>query len=217
MSSFALITEGETDQAVLDNILAGHYNFDIEVNIIQPRKDATDQYRYKNENFGGWEQVLEYCNSLSLSDVFLQNEWLVIQVDTDACNHPSFGVDLTKNGVAREVEDIIEDVRKKIISKIHSETFQNFSHRIFFAIAIHSTECWLLPLYIDNKKSASKILGCENHLKIALKKKNLEFAKEAKLYSKISKPYLKNINLLAGRKISKSLDIFLHSLPTIEG
>ena len=54
MASFALITEGITDQAVLENILTGLYGEDVEVNPLQPLRDATDTSRVKSDSFAGW-------------------------------------------------------------------------------------------------------------------------------------------------------------------
>ena len=45
MTSFALITEGITDQAVIENILFRYYKDEVDVRPLQPPRDATDDAR----------------------------------------------------------------------------------------------------------------------------------------------------------------------------
>ena len=78
MVSFALITEGITDQAVIENILIGCFDDPI-VNPIQPLRDATD----KQATHGGWELVLEHLRSPGLNQALQFNDFVIVQLDTD--------------------------------------------------------------------------------------------------------------------------------------
>ena len=64
MSTFALITEGVTDQVVIENILIGMFGEDVFVHPLQPIYDETDSSRI--EAFGGWQSVFRYCESCLL-------------------------------------------------------------------------------------------------------------------------------------------------------
>jgi len=53
MKTYALITEGRTDQAVIENILHGFLGtYDADVNWLLPLRDDTDLNR--SENFSNW-------------------------------------------------------------------------------------------------------------------------------------------------------------------
>jgi hypothetical protein len=60
MPTFAVVAEGITDQAVIENIIQDYYRANLEdevdVNNLQPLRDATDQARASGQ--GGWERVL---------------------------------------------------------------------------------------------------------------------------------------------------------------
>ena len=74
MATFGLITEGKTDQIVIDNILAGYFNSrDIDINELQPLRDETDKNR--SETFGGWYRVFEYCRSIRFKEAFQFNDY----------------------------------------------------------------------------------------------------------------------------------------------
>lgn len=82
MNTFGLIAEGITDQIVIKNILAGYFNnLNIRVYPLQPLIDETDEN--KAENYGGWSQVIDYCQSDEFQDAFQSNEYVIIQIDTD--------------------------------------------------------------------------------------------------------------------------------------
>ena len=83
MTTFGLIAEGITDQIVIENILAGYFNNpDIDVNFLQPLRDETDTNKQKN--YGNCDNVIEYCKSVKFKEAFQSNEYIIIQIDTDA-------------------------------------------------------------------------------------------------------------------------------------
>jgi hypothetical protein len=216
MSSFALVTEGLTDQIALETILLGYYSDDdLEVRPLQPMRDVTDLSR--QGSFGGWELVLEYCLRTDiLNEALAFNDYLIFQIDTDCAEHKNFGVALTDGGADRSATEVIKDVREILIQKIGLELFEEQKHRIFFAIAIHSLECWLLPLHASDARSAKKTKACEAHLTRALQRKDVLYAKDADCYEKLVKGYSKRETIDLHRSKSESFDIFLRSLPLFQ-
>lgn len=212
MKNFALITEGITDQIVLESILCGYYNEDLEVNIIQPVRDATDESR--QENFGGWEKVLEYCTLSAFKEIFLFNKYVVIQIDTDITEHVNFEISHNFNGIPKTVPVLVNDVREKIKSQINPDVFETFKDRIFFAIAVHSLECWLLPLHVTTPAAMKKTVNCGDNLSRAVTRANGVYKKEYREYEVLTKNFFKKKNVLFTKEKSESLSIFLDSLPT---
>lgn len=206
MVSFALVTEGITDQAALETILCGYYEEEPDINPLQPLRDATDESR--QSGFGGWGQVLEYCESGDLQDALLVNDYLIIQIDTDCGEH--FGVSLTDGGKDRPEVDIIDDVRKILVSKLGDGFYQEFQDQILFAISVHSLECWLLPLHASTLKASSQIKSCAKRLGRAA---NIKLDKDYQVYKALSKGYGKKEVIETARQRNASFHVFLSSLP----
>lgn len=206
MLSFALVTEGITDQAVLENILCGHYGEEPAINPLQPLRDATDEHR--QGSFGGWEQVLEYCEHGELSEALIFNDYLIIQVDTDCAER--FGVALTDGGKDRLETELIAHVKNVIISKLGDQFCRDYENQILFAISVHSLECWLLPLHADKAKDSGRTKSCAKHLERTTK---AQLVKDYRTYLRLSKPYLEKSAITRGRQHNVSLDAFVASLP----
>lgn len=92
MVTFALITEGITDQVILDHMVDAFYeakykdevevDTEIYINPIQPARDETDASRAST--LGGWEEVFKYCSHSELiADCLSSNDFVIIQIDTD--------------------------------------------------------------------------------------------------------------------------------------
>jgi len=212
MVTFGLITEGITDQIIIENILIGFFNKDIEFNILQPLRDETDKYRAKN--YGGWCKVVEYCANDEFKEALLFCNYIIIQIDTDVSNKPD-GYDIPhhENGKELTTIELIEKVINKFKNLIGEEFYTKHQDQIIFAISVHSTECWLLPLYYtDNKKS--KVINCLRTLNQALRKKE-SFTidvKNPEYYEDISKQYWKNKLLMKHYKNNPSLKIFIEKV-----
>ncbi len=222
MTTFGIISEGPTDQIVLENILCGYFsNADLNDNIrfIQPFRDNTDKYGAADS--GGWTNVFEYCRSKKLLEIFEQNDYIIIQIDTDRSEEKNYDVKKTNNeGIKYSPEELIDKVIEKF-QQIFSNTFENnfasFSGRIIYAICVEEIECWLLPLYYDDKiKQATN--NCIYHLNRKIdhkfgfyidKKNKSDMGKE---YNKLSKDYLKNKKLRSCYKDNPSLRVFIESL-----
>ncbi len=144
---FGLISEGPTDCNVLENILIGYFNKDISgyINVLQP----------KSGKIGGWERVLNYCGTIDFKNDFVDNDFIIIQIDTDRSYEKPFNVLHEENGKKYTVEMLIEKVKERFNQEFESkfglDFITKFGHRILFAISIHAIECWLLPLYYEDK------------------------------------------------------------------
>ena len=210
MAKFALACEGITDQIVIENILCGFYkdydDLDEEIQPLQPPYDVTTQ-KQKEGEFGGWEMLLEYLSEKRFRDDVLNSEYVIIQIDTDISEHVNFGV-LQKD---LSVEELISKIIERLIFQIDSKVvfYNSYQEKIIFAISVHSLECWLLPIYKANKNE--KITGCFEALQRESKK--IKVVKEYASYEKLSKPFLKQKELMKIASKSSSLQIFINKLP----
>jgi hypothetical protein len=214
MVKFGLITEGITDQIVIENILVGYFdNPDIIVNPLQPLRDETDKNR--TANGGGWTLVFEHCRSEKFEDAFDANQYVIIQIDTDTSGEIGYEISNTDVETEREFtpEELIEKVCQKLKDLVGNDVYNAYAERIIFAIAVHSTECWLLPLYYtDKNKSETK--GCLNRLNRELikKEKFTISAKDTAYYEFVSSKYCKHKTLMSKYKHNPSLKIFIEEL-----
>lgn len=221
MASFMLITEGPTDQEVIEAVLAGYFGEEPDFPFRRPLRDATDESRQAKGSDGGWERVLEHCeNAEDLLREDLQiNDYLLIQIDTDCGDHKNFGVSPTVNGQDRPVTDIIMDVRKLLIAKLGEEFYGDFQDRILFAISVHSLECWLLPLHVvkpakDAVKKSSQTKSCADRLdKYFQQHGGIIYNKDVPTYRKLADGFLDKANIQKTRERNVSFDVFVASLP----
>ncbi len=150
--SFALITEGPSDQVVLTHFLAAYFSDpDIVANPLQPPSSHVP---------GGWTEVVRCCSSSRVEAALVDNDFVVIQVDTDVCEEVGFGVARRgPSGNDLTPDELIGDVVAFLVSRIGQAVYAQFSARIIFAVCVDSIECWLLPLYFADGKQ-SKTVNC---------------------------------------------------------
>ncbi|HFA52144.1 MAG TPA: phage tail protein [Bacteroidetes bacterium] len=211
MPTFGLITEGPTDQVVIKHILFGVFNDpDLPINQLQP----------KNNEPGNWVKVLDYCCSGDFKPALIDNDYLIVQIDTDVLISEKlpekYKVDLPSN---LSVEEIIGRVAEMLISLIDDENnfWEQYGKHIIFAISVHQLECWLLPIYFTNKKTkAAKITGCIDTLNEVLpqQEKGLYIhGKDLGYYKKMSKQFRKKIHKIY--HLNPSLKIFVEQVLVI--
>lgn len=211
--SFALVTEGLTDQIIIENILVGFFDDpDIDVNPLQPLRDETD--RHRTVTSGNWHKVLEYCSSEEFRGAFQFNDYVVIQIDTDVAF--DYGVsNRDENGTELSVESLIGRVKAALIAHIGQDFYARYTDHILFAISVQSIECWLLPLFFSDKKR-SKTVNCLGTLNQALKSKRPfsidPSSKNPKYYESISVEYAKHKRLMAVYSSNPSLEVFVLEL-----
>ena len=212
MAKFGLVTEGITDQIVIENILCGFYrdydDLDEEIHPLEPPRDETDMKQAYSEFGTGWSAIFNYLSETRFREDVLNSEYVIIQIDTDIAEE--FGCSINQ-----PIEEIVKSVIVKIVEKIDSkeEFYQKHKEKIIFAISVHSLECWILPIYELNKKE--KIISCEDKLKKAVVKvsKKLKAEKNYKTYEKLSKDFLKHKNLIKIASKNSSFQIFIDKLP----
>ena len=220
MPTFALIAEGITDQVALDAILEGYYrdrtDDGIDVNPLQPRRDETDRTRVAEDTFGGWELVLEFCaDHARIAEALVLNDYLIIQIDTDCGDHPRYGVNLTVDGQDKSVGELVGAVRLKLIETLGAPLYERNRDRIFFAICVHSLECWLLPIHETQDGKRKKTKSCETHLQVTLCRSGLPYQKDYDTYSSLSRDYRKRDFVTRHLRYNESFEIFILSLPDL--
>jgi hypothetical protein len=214
MKTFALVCEGGTDQRFLEHLLHGLYGNQVQANPLQPVLDATDQNR--QGNFGGWENVFAFLERMdSMDEVFATNDYLIIQIDTDVCEHVNFGVGKQKAGENKTTYRLILDVRERLIEKIGIEVYAKYEKHIAFAICVHSLECWLLPLHAKSHADQIAVLNCEERLARAFAAKDEKYEKDSIFYRKACKPLRKKDGIELCYSNSESFRHFHRSLPPI--
>ena len=216
--SFALITEGITDQVALEAVLKGHYkrhgDVDVDIRVVQPLRDATDASQQAKDSDGGWERVFEACsNPQTASDALRFSDYLIVQVDTDQGDHVNYGLPLAPGGVDVDEATLVEQARAMIATKF-GERWPAIQDRVFMAISVHSLECWLMALHVADAPCATK--SCENRLEKHLRKQDQPYEKTYRCYEAVSKGFRKPKELDAARKRSVSLDRFVDSLPVVQ-
>jgi len=214
--SFALVTEGITDQVALEAILKGHYkrfegDIEVVVNAIQPIRDATDASR--QGDFGSWEKVFEACARPEVSDNALAfNQYLIVQIDTDMGDHANFGLPLAPGGVDVDETALVTQARAIIATKF-GDKWPHIEDRVFTAVSVHSLECWLMALHAPAATRSTK--RCEERLRQELVRQNKAYDKNHACYTAISKDFRKTKRLDDARSRSVSLDRFVESLPPV--
>ena len=209
---FGLIAEGPSDHSVLKNILIGLLGKDIfdEITELQPNFGESNDDSLKR--FGGWYKVFQYCRTDDFKKAFVDVQYVVIQIDTDVSEHLHYDIKQTDNlGVKLLPEILIEKIREKFILII-AETFgisflETIKDRIIFAISVDEIECWLLPIYY-NDKVRQAIHNCDYRLH----QKAGKFEKNADDYDKISKEYRKSKIIQKAYPENPSLKIFVESV-----
>ena len=147
MASIALICEGASEVKMLTYIVTRYLGDEIVVNAIQPTLTSTG----RQANEGGWLEVLNHCNDETINAVFATNDYLVIQIDTDACAQVNYDVNVYDENNRKVADDILyERVRSRLLKGLSAGIQTKYADRILFAICINETECWLLPLYYEN-------------------------------------------------------------------
>jgi hypothetical protein len=215
MANIGIISEGITDQIVIENILIGLLrDDDLSIDPLQPSRDATDEDLATSA--GNWDKVFEYCESSRFRYAVLNTDFVIVQIDADIFKTKEisekyrlhFATDIS-------VEDCVLQIQNMLIELIGRDFYTSYSSKIIFAISIDSIECWLLPIYFQNKpQQASKTINCLNTLNQALSKQEnyVIDKKKPQYYRKASKPYLKHKDFERLYPMNPSLKIFVESV-----
>ena len=211
MGDFALVTEGPTDHAVLENILRGFFSE-------QPRpliivREHPDPVSDQPE---GWTTLMAYLRDKKFKAAFQFNEYLVVQVDTDVSEEKGFDVPKQNNAGPLSLEALVEAVKARLMSEIGTQDWITYGTKFIFAIAVGEIECWVLPLWEDQDAKAGKTAGCLKALGAALRRDKHSWMQKGHKhfddYLFASKQYLKRTILMQRGVKNPSLRIFLDDL-----
>ncbi|MEN9613186.1 MAG: hypothetical protein RLZZ628_4000 [Bacteroidota bacterium] len=219
MIGFGLITEGITDQIVIENILYGIFDTRvIPLTQLTPRIDEGDYNQMVRPT--NWLTVLEYCQSDEFR-AFLRttSDYAIIQLDTDALKGDSVPLQYRIHLQALQQANPAECVKivvNQLVMLIGNDFYETFKDRILFAISVDSIECWLLPFYWSTQKAkAAKTANCLEPLNEGLKKAGISIyihAKNPDNYRKISKLLRKHKEFMKLQALNPSLAIFVESV-----
>lgn len=216
MPSFALITEGITDQVVIERILESHYrdaeDDELHVEYLQPIRDTTDRSRQSADDFGGWEQVLEHCSYPEhIVGALAVNDYLIIHVDADMCRHESINI-----SNEMEVSEVCDFLVGLIKDRIGMPLLGEYGDRLIYAVPVYSTECWLISFYTNVEHEKSRVNNCRQHLNNLLSASRVRYDKNYRIYSEITRPLRRPRDLRAASAYSDSLAKFISDLPGID-
>lgn len=206
---FGIISEGPTDQIVLEGILYGYFeDKNLPVNMLQP----------KPGNTGNWDKVFKYCESNDFKEALTSAysvDFLIVQIDSDFIRRQEVPEKYRFNPNNLTPKEVAMTMRELLISAIGTDFFQEYANRIIFAIAVDSIECWFLPVFFSNKpKIAAKTTNCLETLNTVLPQAEgfSIHAKDEKYYRIISKRFQKKRDLLSWADKNPSLSWFINEL-----
>lgn len=220
MPTFGIIAEGITDQIVLENILCGYLGDQDEdpvVNYVQPPFDATSQ----GGGFapGGWSLVFKSLEAGDHRKALQSNNYIVIQIDTDVSEEKGFDVSRREDGRELTLEELVDRVVSRLKKAMGLDFCTKYQDCIIFAVAVNQMECWLLPLFENDK--AEKITGCLKTMNDERSKRNKRplsaqgqrgDRKEPRSYEDASRPYANRRTLMKVYARNPSLKLFIERL-----
>ncbi|WP_143393884.1 hypothetical protein [Fimbriiglobus ruber] len=205
---------------VIENILVGYFQGQEEPSItfVQPPPASVATPSPP----GGWTRVFDSLKRGDCQQVLQFNDFVVIQIDTDVQEEPGFDVPRREGGSELSLPDRVARVIARLKRDVEPEFCTAHEHRILFAIAVDSIECWLLPLlYVNNK--AQKTTGCLDAANDTLRKKKMdglssaEGTKFPRAYERASREYTKQKSLTKHRSRNPSLELFVKQLDDLQG
>ena len=225
--TFGLITEGVTDQLVIDTIINTVINYESEKVLTTPLCPMDDEPT-------GWTKVFTYIGSETFREAFKDKGFsAVIHLDTDTKGFWSElftgredVLDILKEtpvvsgGDNDKVDAILSQIESLIRLVIGPEFYDSHKERIILAIAVNEIECWVLPYHAVKESDKGKIVNCLNSLNALLKKDgysispNGKAANDFRYYRKAIKDLSKRKTLFEKHHHNASLKIFVDRLLT---
>lgn len=170
MHTVGLICEGVSEINVMETLLGRYLGDDFLVNPVEPETKVENGIRKQVGN-GGWPRVLSHCNEQKFREVLERNDFLVIQIDSDACQ--LYGVNpYDESNQLKTHEILYKDIVTRLCRDISTDCLKDYSGRIIFAVCFDEIECWLLPIYYTDKNRCREH-NCIHTLNKVLSRKNL--------------------------------------------
>lgn len=169
MASFAIICEGISENLSLHAIIEKMSQTDSYFADLQPRTEMSHGHSVQ-EGSGGWTEVLSHCNTEEFQMALQNNDYLVVQIDTDRCDEKPFGIKkVDENNQPRTDEDVYNDIITRLLQDVDNDFYEVNKERIIFAICFDEIECWFLPLFYSDKRACATT-GCIDKLNQELRK-----------------------------------------------
>lgn len=174
MINIALICEGVSEINIMTRIISKYLDEEPIINPIEPDTKFENGHLVQTENgYGGWMQVLNHCNDEKLTNILEFNDYIVIQIDSDASIQAGYDVNpLNTDGSHKEDSVLYDDILKRLKMNLSAEFLEKYVGKLLFAICINEIECWLLPLY-HTDHNRCKTQNCIYTLNRALAKNNI--------------------------------------------
>lgn len=116
------------------------------------------------EGSGGWTEVLSHCTTEEFRMALQNNDYLVVQIDTDRCDEQPFGIKkFDESNQPRTDADVYDDIITRLLQDVDNDFYEANKERIIFAICFDEIECWFLPLFYSDKRACATT-GCINKL-----------------------------------------------------
>lgn len=168
------------------------------------------------DGFGSWQGVLEYIKGEDRMIVEAVKEgcdYVIVHIDTDV--REQYGVAMN----FANQEELHDNVKTMLLKQLHPEFDPN---KVIFAIAIHETECWLIPFMTDDRRDCGKTDSCVNTLNRLLKDKgsidkdNKNAEKVRPIYQNILKQKKKAKDIKAASRYNYGFAYFIDALDRIK-
>ena len=219
MKQFALVTEGVTDYLVLKPILQNYFS---EEPIIRQIRPEINDSEHETGGPGGFRQVLDFCKSDSINEILKENDFVVIQIDSDVSPSRGFGIPHKINGFDIELTELYTSIIDHLKSLFPVSVAPISFNKIIFAIGIHSIECWLIPVLAPEGPNITHlcltILNDElreaGMFQIPKRRKNSTRSKDS--YSKLTKAFSSKKEITRIANYNVGFKKFVESLNEIE-
>lgn len=204
MASIALICEGVSEIKILTYIINRYLGDNVVVNPIQPSLKLSHGQE-KQDDGGGWSQVLNHCTDDVVNNIMVANDYLVIQIDTDACIQDNYDVDIyDENHRKVTVAVLYGRVIARLMRDVNEEVRNKYSKKILFAVCFNETGCWLLPLYYDNDtKKRCATTNCIYILNQKLQKEGMGIPEDNKNTPEAVKVYNEILKKIKRKDVSR--------------
>lgn len=154
MANIAVICEGVSEYNIINHIVSRH-NPEHYLNAIQPKINHIDETQVDE---GGWSRVLDHCTDETIEEIFQLNDFLIIQIDSDSSYISPYNVEQRFNdGTIKSHKRLHAEIKARLMRNIDRNIRKKYLNRILFAICHNEIECWLLPIYYNDKR------GCRNN------------------------------------------------------
>jgi hypothetical protein len=214
--SVGIVAEGVTDQLVIQNILLGFFKDRLaeqDIYFDQP-PDISAEGR-----FGNWAMVMTYLQQGRYAEVFQLRDYLVVQIDSDVSPLKHFDVSHTDpiTGKTLKDEELVARIRDRLCEWIGADDLKRYAGRFLFAICVHELECWLVPLW-ENERYHHATTNCARRVQQAqhrTKAKRPINKNEPRTYDEASRELRKMKVLKKAGSLQASLGLFLQGLAKI--